>query len=183
MTPFRIRRFADRDAPALARVFFRAVHIGARLDYSRRQRRAWAPRPPRTDWIRKRLNGQDVFVAVRHGRPVGFMTLRPDGYLDMAFVDPAVAGRGLAKRLYDAVLTAAKERGLGSLFTDASFPARRFFQAQGWSVRRARKTTRRGAVLINFRMERRPGGSPPPVTPPAGEYRSGQCPGEPSRPS
>lgn len=158
MTAFRIRRFAGRDASALARVFFRAVHIGARFDYSRRQRRAWALRPPRADWIRKRLNGQDVFVATRHDRPVGFMTLRPDGYLDMAFVDPAFAGRGLAKRLYGAVLTAAKEHGLESLFTDASFPARRFFRARGWSVRRVRKITRRGAVLINFRMERRLGG-------------------------
>ncbi len=99
MTPFRIRRFADRDAPALARVFLRAVHIGARLDYSRRQRQAWTQGTPSAAWIRKRLAGQDVFVATRHGRPVGFMTLRTDGYLDMAFVDPAFAGRGLAKQL------------------------------------------------------------------------------------
>ncbi len=52
-------------------------------------------------------------------------------------------------------MAVAQERGLGRLFTDASFPARRFFARRGWSVRRAQKVARRGAVLINFRMERR----------------------------
>ena len=91
MTAITTRPYHRRDAPALARLFFRAVRRGAKRHYSLRQRKAWAPRLPNLDHWRKRLKGQTILIATRHDRAVGFLALRDDGMIDLAFVDPAFA--------------------------------------------------------------------------------------------
>ncbi|HAD86302.1 MAG TPA: GNAT family N-acetyltransferase [Rhodospirillaceae bacterium] len=153
MTRIALRPYHRWDAPILARLFLRAVWGGAKRRYSRRQRHAWAPRlPALSDW-RKRLEGQTILVAARHHRAVGFMTLRNDGVLDLAFVDPAFTGRGIGGLLLRKIIETAKVRGLERLHTDASLVAYPLFRRHGWTVVRRRTVRRRGVNLINLRME------------------------------
>lgn len=154
MDAISIRRFRDDDAEATARVFFDAVHLGAKGHYDEAQRRAWVPQPPAGARWRGRLRTQSTLVAERDGRVIGFMTLRPDGYIDLAFVAPEFIGRGVAKRLYDAIHEEAMTLGLRRLYSEASHLARPFFERQGWSVVRAQSVERDGVSLTNFVMEK-----------------------------
>lgn len=154
MTAIATRPYHRRDAPALARLFFRAVRRGAKRHYSMRQRKAWAPRlPDQADW-RKRLRGQTILIAARHGRTVGFTTLRDDGVIDLAFIDPAFAGRGIGTRLLRETVKAATDRGLRWLRTDASLIAYPLFRRHGWTAVRRQTVRRRGVGLTNVRMEK-----------------------------
>ncbi len=81
------------------------------------------------------------------------MTLRNDGVLDLAFVDPAFTGRGIGGLLLRKIIETAKVRGLERLHTDASLVAYPLFRRHGWTVVRRRTVRRRGVNLINLRME------------------------------
>lgn len=142
------------DVPALTEIFFRAVRIGAAAAYSPEQREAWAPAVPSTEVWRDRLAQQAVFIARESGACLGFMTLMPDGLIDLAFVDPDHAGQGVAYRLYQALETDARQAGLDRLHTKASELARPFFMRQGWSVDARQELTIRGTALHNYLMHK-----------------------------
>lgn len=129
-----VRRFKDKDAAATARIFFDSVHLGTRAHYDEAQRRAWAPEVPDTSSWLDRLKSQTTFVAERNERVIGFMTLRPDGYIDLAYVAPDAVGTGVAKLLYDSVEAEASKMDVRRLHSEASQGARAFFERQGWSV-------------------------------------------------
>ena len=152
-TGTRIRRFRPEDAAATARIFFDAVRVGAQGHYDDAQRRAWAPDVPDTAAWRARLEAQTVRVAERDGVVVGFMTLRADGCIDLAFVAPAAMGQGVAGALYEAILAEASRLGLSRLHAEASHLARPFFARRGWTVVRPQTVTRDGVMLTNFLME------------------------------
>ena len=56
-----------------------------------------------------KLLDQWCHVSVEGGVITGFMSLCPDGYLDMAFVLPEVMGKGHAARIYEVLLAHAKD--------------------------------------------------------------------------
>ena len=149
-----VRRFEDRDAEATARIYFDAVRIGAQDYYDEAQRRAWASSVPDTPPWRARLRSQASFVAERDGAIVGFMTLKPDGCIDLAFVAPQAMGTGVARQLYERLLAEASAMGLRRLHTEASHLARPFFERQGWSVVKRQTVERDGVALTNFVMEK-----------------------------
>ena len=149
-----VRRFEDEDAEATARIYFDAVRIGAQSHYDEAQRRAWAASVPDTLPWRARLKSQASFVAERDGAVVGFMTLKPDGCIDLAFVAPEAMGTGVARRLYERLLAEAAAMELRRLHTEASHLARPFFERQGWSVVKQQTVERNGVALTNFVMEK-----------------------------
>jgi len=152
MVAIRIRPIQDADAAATARIFYDAVRIGAQDYYDEAQRRAWAPWiPESTEWL-DRLKPQTTLVAEQDGRVVGFMTLTADGCIDLAYVAPDRIGHGVAKQLYDAILSVAVEHGLPRLRAEASHLARDFFERQGWSVVMEQTVSRSGVELTNFVM-------------------------------
>jgi len=148
-----IRRFRPEDTAATARLFHDAVHQGTRAFYTEAQRKAWAPAVPETDSWRDRLTGQSVFVAELEGKIAGFMTLRDDGYIDLAFVAPDLTRRGIARELYRAIEAEAAKMDLQRLYAHASHVARPFFERQGWSTLRAQTVSPRGVAMTNFVME------------------------------
>lgn len=149
-----IRDYAPEDAAATARIFHQAVRDGAAGFYTLEQRRAWSPAPPDIGEWRERLAGQQAWVAVVDDAPVGFMTLAEQGYIDLAFVAPAQAGRGVGRALYERVEQAAIAVGAPRLHTLASLVARPFFARRGFQVVRRNLIERRGVTLANFTMEK-----------------------------
>jgi len=154
-----VRPMRAADAEAAARVFFAAVRDGAAGHYDAAQRRAWAPEVPAPkDW-RARLADRWGVVAEAPDAAdklavVGFMTLRADGCIDLAFVAPAAIGQGVAGRLYDAVEAEARRRGLERLWAEASRMARPLFERRGWRVVRPQTVERGEVTLENFVMEK-----------------------------
>jgi len=160
-----VRGMAPGEAGLLAEIFYRSVHEGAAAAYTPAERRAWAPEQPSPAAWAARLQGLQVWVAARAGRPVGFMALTEAGYLDLAFVLPDERGQGTAALLYQALETAARRQGLVRLTSEASHLARPFLTRRGWHEIRRQTVRRNGVDLTNFQMEKRladpPAGSDP----------------------
>ena len=149
-----IRRFRDEDAKAAAQVFFDSIHLGTQRHYNENQRRAWAADVPETAKWLDRLKSQTTFIAEQSDRVVGFMTVKPDGYIDLAFVAPDVIGKGVAKLLYASIEAEALKMGVRRLYSEASHLARAFFERQGWSVVREQTVSPRGVPMTNYVMEK-----------------------------
>ena len=150
-----IRLFEPGDAAAAAQVFYAAVHEGAATAYSVEERAAWAPAVPDTQAWGERLGAATSVVAECDGEMLGFMTLEPDGMIDLAFVAPSAMGAGVGWRLYGAIERAARDAEMARLSTDASLVARPFFERQGFALKRRQRVMRQGVALSNYRMEKR----------------------------
>ena len=149
----RLRAYTPEDRAAVHAVFYRAVHEGAAGHYSAAQRAAWAPAPAVDPSRPDRLAGQVCLVSESAGQITGFMSLRGDGYLDMAFVLPEVMGKGHAAALYDAILAEAQRRALPRLTAHASLLARPFFERRGWLVEQVQDHPVGPVTLRRFSMQ------------------------------
>ena len=128
-----IRPYDAADRDAISGVFYRAVHEGSAAFYTEAERAAWAPSPLASDRPDKLLD-QWAWVAERDGVVTGFISLCPDGELDMLFVLPEVMGDGTAAQLYDTLLHQARAVGLARLTVRASDLSHRFLTRRGWAL-------------------------------------------------
>jgi putative acetyltransferase len=101
-----------------------------------------------------RMAARRTLVAEEGGEVVGFAELEDDGRLDMLYVRKDAVGRGVGRRLYEAVEREARGQGLGCIFAEASMTARPFFERRGFRVVREQMVSRRGVSLTNFVMEK-----------------------------
>ena len=133
-----VRPAGDEDATRLYELSVAAIDQSAAGHYDERQRAAWAGRrdPQGHRWM---IRETHVLVAVVDGEVAGFasLALRPVGHLeagevDQLFVDPRSGGRGVARRLLEAVAAAAADAGLPELLTHASWRAKPAFEALGY---------------------------------------------------
>lgn len=150
--PSTIRAYLLEDATVTALLFYETVRNTAGSGYEDAQRAAWAPGIPEPGPWHSRLSSAVTLVAEDDTGVTGFMSLKHDGYLDLAFVRTDRVGSGVAKMLYDMLLQRAREAGLKHLTADASFMSRRFFERQGWHLVSEQRQVRLGVVLANFRM-------------------------------
>lgn len=150
-----LRRLRPSDLGPLAGLMHRAIRAIGDDVYSEAQRAAWSPAPLTEDQLRERLGPAHVTVAELDGVPAGFVSLNPDGGLDLLHVDPAAQGRGLASALLSAALDDAREARLGWLQGGASRVARPVFERHGFEVCRAETVERGGVDLERFVMARR----------------------------
>jgi putative acetyltransferase len=151
----RIRPLRPEDFRDAGRIFFCAVHEGTRHAYTAAERRAWAGDTIDLASWEARLKGLPGFVAEAVGEPVGFMTIDATGYVDLAFVLPSAAGRGIGAALLAAVEDWARAQGVAEMHTAASLAARPFFAAHGWHVAAAEEVQRQGVALRRFQMRKR----------------------------
>lgn len=151
-----IRLFRDTDARALAAIFFSSVRkIGGR-HYTADQVAAWAPGVPDPDvFTRRASDGRTFLVALgESGQPVAYGDLEADGHIDHLYCSPEAAGRGVAKRLYEELEGDARSAGIAVLFVEASEPAKRFFQRQGFEPIGRNEFKLNGVEIHNYRMRK-----------------------------
>ena len=151
--PVQIRRASPADFAALAGVFHAAVREGAG-QYTDAQRAAWSPAPRPGEVWAAHLGAQAVWLAETDGRPLGFLTLTDQGYVDLAYILAEAQGQGLFRRLYEALENEARRLGIRRLWTDASLHAKGPFEAMGFGVTQAETVERGGEQLKRFRMEK-----------------------------
>ena len=148
-----VRAFRPADAAATREVFHAAVRRGALSRYTPAQVRAWAPDEVDLDrWARCRAEAWTV-VAVDDGRVVGFADLTDAGELDMLFVHPDAARRGVATALVAAVTGEATRLGMRRVDVRASRVLQPLLERLGFVVDADRPDNRAGgAVLANAAM-------------------------------
>lgn len=149
-----IRNFRPDDAPLLRAVFHAAVHQLAARDYTPEQCEAWAPLAHDAAQWAARVQARQPFVAQWGGEVAGFADLQDSGYIDLFFVAPAFAGRGVAKALMAHIHGSAAGRGITALCADVSLTAEPFFIQSGFTVERRQQVERAGVVLANARMSK-----------------------------
>jgi putative acetyltransferase len=152
----RIRPFELSDGPALARIFYRAIHEVACAHYSQEQVNAWAPKIPAAErFVARGTDGRTLLVAVDEtGEPIAYGDVEGDGHIDHVFCKPEVAGTGVAALLYEELESAARARGICRIYVEASEPAQRFFLKRGFETTGRNDFELDGVAIHNFRMEK-----------------------------
>lgn len=127
-----VRPYTDADLEAVAAVFTSSVHVLAGAAHDETQRRAWAPQPPDLHHWRKRVSHFQSFVAVEGAEVAGFISYEPHGHIELLYVAPSYARRGVASLLYGHVERALLSAGVTELYTEASLVAKPVFERLGF---------------------------------------------------
>jgi putative acetyltransferase len=155
-----LRPFLAADAPIAAAIFVAAVQELTGDDYSEEQQEAWAASADDEAQFGQRLAGELTLIATLQGSPVGFASLKANNHIDMLYVHPNAAGRGVGSTLCDALERLAGARGTTSLTVDASDNALEFFRKRGYTAKQRNSVTINGEWLANTTMQKALGGSP-----------------------
>lgn len=149
---FGLRPMLPTDAPVLADIFRASIESLTDDDYTADQQAAWASTADEEAAFAKRLATGLTLVATLQQSPVAFASLSDNRTIDMLYVHPGAAGRGVATMLVDALERLAAGRGTTTLTTDASDTAREFFSARGYTAQRRNTVTQGGEWLSNTTM-------------------------------
>ena len=154
MSAVSLRPYLPADAERCAAIFRASVEELAIEDYSAEQCAAWAARADDPDFP-KRLAGALTLVALVDGEPAGFASLKGAETIDMLYVDPEFARRGVATGLLDALARLALARGAKTLAGDVSDTARSLFARQGFQAQRRNLVQLDDEWLANTTMTKR----------------------------
>ncbi|MCK0149092.1 GNAT family N-acetyltransferase [Marivita sp. S6314] len=145
-------RVATRtDYDCLGQIMFRAIREGP-SPYTDAQRRAWMPRVNAGPGWAARLAQHHVVLSAEGPDIVGFMTVDPAGYIDLAYILPDARGQGRFAQLLDAVTEHARARTCAGLCTHASLMAQPAFARHGFRVVRQETVIRSGETLRRAEM-------------------------------
>jgi putative acetyltransferase len=149
-----LRPFLPEDTPVLAAIFTAAVEELTGDDYSREQQEAWASVADDEEEFAKKLAGELTLIATLRSAAVGFASLKGKDHIEMLYVHPSAAGKGVASALCDALERLAGGRGAKSLTVDASDNAQEFFGKRGYVGKQRNTVTVNGEWLANTTMQK-----------------------------
>jgi putative acetyltransferase len=166
MSAVSLRPFLPADAARCAEIFRAGVEELASEDYDADQVEAWAALADDAGFA-KRLADQLALVALLDGETVGFASLEGADSIDMVYVDPNFARRGVGAALVDALAKLAQARGARRLTSDVSDTARPLFERLGFKAERRNLVQLDDQWLANTTMVKRfaaPGADAPSST-------------------
>ena len=141
------------DYPLLAEVMFDAVRNGP-SPYNEAQRAAWLPNPHESPEWDERLGLQQVILAKHEDKTLGFMSLKDNGYIDLAFVRPSARGTGLFREMLLHIEGRAASKGMSLLWVHASLSAQPAFSAAGFTIRSQEDFPIKAERLRRFEMDK-----------------------------
>jgi len=150
-----LRPFLPADVPVLAEIFRASIEEMTADDYNEAQQEVWAATADDEQAFAARLGKQLTLVGTLEGSPVAFISLAEPERIDMLYVHPAAAGRGIGGMLYDALEKLAAARGATRLTVDASDTASNFFQQRGFIAQRRNTVMCGDEWLANTTMEKK----------------------------
>jgi len=157
MSEISLRPYLAADAARCADIFRASIEELTGEDYSADQRDAWAAKADEEEAFTARLVKALTLVALVGGEAAGFASLRGASDLDMLYVDPRFARRGVGAALVDALARLAQARGAELLTSEVSDTARPLFERQGFVAQRRNLVQLDDRWLANTTMTRRLG--------------------------
>lgn len=127
-----LRPYLPADGSRCAAIFRESIAELASEDYSQAQCEAWAERGDDEAAFAKGLSGLLTLVAIQDGEVIGFASLEGGSHIEMLFVDPGYARRGVATDLLEALTKLARARGATELTSDVSDTAKPLFDRLGF---------------------------------------------------
>jgi putative acetyltransferase len=155
MTTVALRPYLPADADRCAEIFRASVEELASEDYSDDQRAAWAAAADDRAAFAARLAKGLTLIALIGGETAGFASLRGVDVLDLVYVDPRFARRGVGAALIDALAKLAEARGAESLTSEVSDAARALFERRGFAAQRRNLVQLDDQWLANTTMTKR----------------------------
>lgn len=154
MANFIVREAVEADYNKLGEIMFTAVHEGE-SPYTASERAAWINAPRAGDAWTARLSEQFAMLAIAPDKtPCGFMALKPDGYVDFAYILAPYRGQGLFRQLYNQIETRARKARIALLTTHASLMAAPAFTGMGFTTREKEYVTIGEESLARYFMEK-----------------------------
>jgi putative acetyltransferase len=147
-----LRPYLPSDASRCAAIFRASIEALTGEDYDEDQRRAWAAAAEDAAAFGARLAKALTLIATVSGESVGFGALKGADVIDMLYVDPQFATRGIGAMLIDALARLAAARGAKQLTGDVSDTARAIFEKQGFVAQRRNLVQLDGEWLANTTM-------------------------------
>ena len=147
-----LRPYLPSDAARCAAIFRASIEALTGDDYDDDQRRAWAATADDAAAFGARLAKALTLVATVSGEPAGFGSLKGTDVIDMLYVDPEFARRGVGALLIDALTRLASGRGAKQLTSEVSDTARASFEKQGFVAQRRNLVQLDGEWLANTTM-------------------------------
>jgi putative acetyltransferase len=149
-----LRPFLPSDTSMLAAIFAASVQELTGDDYNEAQQEAWAASAEDEEAFGKRLAGELTLIATIQNSPVGFASLKGADHIDMLYVHPSVAGRGVGAILCEALEKLAGGRGTKSLTVDVSDNALQFFSRRGYVAKQRNSVIVNGEWLASTTMQK-----------------------------
>lgn len=153
---FELRMARATDAGPLLELFKDTIRRVNCRDYGSDQIAAWTSGILPEIWA-TRLAARWCVVAQMNDDPTrlgGFADLEADGHLDRFYVSADYQRMGIGRALLAAVMQRATELRLPRVYSEVSITGRPFFLSQGFRVLTDQLVYSRGAVFLNYRMER-----------------------------
>lgn len=150
----KVRRMRPGEGKRLSELLYSSVHCLCADAYTPEELEAWAPEKMDTVRLSCSLMKNVTWVMDDLDRPVGFICIERDGYINRLFTHPNYVGQGVATALLETAVAWAKKRGLGRVFLSASKVGYGFYLKNGFSVCGVERTERRGVVFENKVMEK-----------------------------
>ena len=163
MSAVALRPYVPADARRCAEIFRLSIEELAAEDYDADQREAWASRADDEEAFGARLANALTLLAVIGGAIAGFASLKGGDEIDMLFVDPEFARRGVGWALVDALTRLAGARGAKRLTAEASDVARPLFERQGFTAQKRNLVRKGDQWLANTTMTKPLDAAPPPT--------------------
>jgi putative acetyltransferase len=155
MTAVALRPYLPADTERCAEIFRASVEELASEDYSDDQRAAWAAAADDRAAFAARLAKGLTLIALIDGETAGFASLRGADVLDLIYVDPRFARRGVGAALIEALAKLAAARGAERLTSDVSDTARPLFERHGFAAQRRNLVQLDDQWLANTTMTKR----------------------------
>jgi putative acetyltransferase len=150
-----LRPYLPADADRCAEIFRASIEELASEDYSGDQRDAWAAEADDRAAFASRLGKGLTLIALIDGEAAGFASLIGADVLDLLYVDPRFARRGVGAALIDALARLAEARGAERLTSEVSDAARSLFERQGFVAQRRNLVQLDDQWLANTTMIKR----------------------------
>lgn len=147
-----LRPALPADAPALAALFRASVEVLGAEDYSLPQVEAWSALADDEAAFAQKLAEKLAIVGLVGGAIAGFAALKGADALDMLYVHPDFARRGVASALCEAMEKLAGARQAKKLTVDASDSAEEFFARRGYVAQKRNMVFLGDEVLGNTTM-------------------------------
>ncbi|HLT74473.1 MAG TPA: GNAT family N-acetyltransferase [Ohtaekwangia sp.] len=140
------------DLPSIHDVFRDAIENTNAKDYTPEQRAIWLEAAnDRERWLRK-IEQQYFILARSKARVAGFASLESHTYIDLMYVHPDHAGKGIGTQLISHLEDVARSGGSTILVADVSITAIAFFKKQGFEINHRNVRIIKGVEIINYRM-------------------------------
>lgn len=136
MSAIGLRPYIASDAGECVSIFASSIAELAREDYDDGQCEAWIATAEDKANFAKRLQDSLTLIATLEGATAGFASLKGADVVDMIYVDPEQARKGVGTALLDALTKLAAARGAKKVTAEVSDTAKPLFERLGYSAQR-----------------------------------------------